>query len=200
MALGLMILFMIVAIQKRSDEIPDMGPLFTVDYVHLPGEKKPQPPRAEPATQKEIEQPVAAQDDVPTQVDEPLMPMESPALTPAAESEPAATMAQTAAPAEPRRISSSQELDNIDYDPVFAPQPLYPPIALRTGIEGFVDADLTIDENGKVAAIQILGVSGHPSFAPAVRETLLRWRFPPPRIKGRPLSIRYQYRVNFRMD
>ncbi|MBD3344272.1 MAG: TonB family protein [Chitinivibrionales bacterium] len=98
------------------------------------------------------------------------------------------------------RIESPKELDNIEFDPIFNPKPLYPDIALRAGIEGWVDVDLIIDEKGMVHSFIIDSIFGHPSFAEAAEEALPRWRFPPPRQRGRSVRVKYYYRINFTLD
>jgi TonB family protein len=57
-----------------------------------------------------------------------------------------------------------------------------------------------VDAAGKVVSVEIVKVSGHPTFGGSVQQTLPSWRFPPPRIRGKPRKIRYLYRVNFALE
>lgn len=99
-----------------------------------------------------------------------------------------------------RRLVKVEELDNTNFDPIFHPLPVYPPVAFKAHIEGYVDVDLVLDKTGKVISAEVIKVTGHPSFGESVKKTLPTWRFPPPRIKGQRVSVKYLYRVNFTLD
>ena len=99
-----------------------------------------------------------------------------------------------------RRIQSAKELDNTEFDPIFGPKPKYPLVAMEAGIEGWVDVDMLVDENGRVRRFYIMDINGHPSFAKATSKALYKWRFPPPRLNGRSLRVRYYYRINFKLE
>lgn len=103
----------------------------------------------------------------------------------------------TVASGQPQRIANSSELDNTEFEPLYNPKPDYPAVAQSAGITGYVDVDLTIDENGKVSSFNIVKTLGHPSFALETAKVLPRWRFPPPRIGGKKVRVQYVYRVNF---
>jgi len=51
-----------------------------------------------------------------------------------------------------------------------------------------------------VQQFSIASVSGHPAFGNEVAKVLRRWRFPPPRHKGKKVSVKYLYRINFKLD
>lgn len=97
-------------------------------------------------------------------------------------------------------IGSVLELDNVKYSPLYNPKPVYPPVAIRAGIQGTVDVDLVINELGRVEEFSIVKVDGHPDFGNETAKIIGRWRFPPPRINGRKTKIRYRYTVNFRLE
>jgi protein TonB len=109
----------------------------------------------------------------------------------------APSTSSTIASGQPQRIANSSELDNTEFEPLYNPKPDYPAVAQAAGITGYVDVDLTIDENGKVSSFDIVKTHGHPSFALETAKVLPRWRFPPPRIGGKKVSVQYVYRVNF---
>lgn len=100
-------------------------------------------------------------------------------------------------PALPQRISGAASLDNSDFSPLFNPKPKYPTIAKRAGIEGFVDIDLIIDPKGKVKEYTIVSTHGHQSFANETKKVIMKWRFPPPRLNGNPITVKYLYRLKF---
>lgn len=64
------------------------------------------------------------------------------------------------------------------------PPPRYPPLARQRGIEGQVLLRLTVNEMGRVEAIDIAESSGNESLDQEARRTVSRWRFYPPRGKG----------------
>lgn len=97
----------------------------------------------------------------------------------------------------PQRISGAATLDNASFDPLFNPAPKYPAIAKRAGVEGYVDIDLIIDTKGHVKKYTIVSVHGHNSFAKETQKVIMQWRFPPPRIKGKPVTVKYVYRLKF---
>jgi TonB family protein len=108
--------------------------------------------------------------------------------------------ARSSGPALPVRINGAAELDNTDFSPIVNIKPLYPIIAIRANIEGHVDVDLLVDERGRVETFSIIGVKGHPSFGNETARVIPKWRFPPPRIKGQKVRVKYVYRVNFTLD
>jgi TonB family protein len=97
-------------------------------------------------------------------------------------------------------ISSSNELDNTSFEPLFNPRPLYPLMAQRASIQGFVDVELFVDEGGRVERFSITNVSGHPGFGNETAKVIGKWRFPPPRIGGKAVKVRYPYRVYFKLQ
>jgi TonB family protein len=98
---------------------------------------------------------------------------------------------------QPQRIGSGADLDNVGFEPVISVKPDYPIVALEARITGFVDVDLLIGDDGKVKSFEMVAVKGHPAFGTEAAKVLPRWRFPPPRIKGKKCSVKYVYRINF---
>jgi periplasmic protein TonB len=100
----------------------------------------------------------------------------------------------------PVAIGSTSVLDNTNFSPIFNPKPAYPAIALKANIQGYVDVELVVTPAGAIESFSILKVAGHPAFGDETVKVMRRWRFPPPRIGGKPTKIRYDYRVNFTLD
>lgn len=98
------------------------------------------------------------------------------------------------------RVSDASILDNTDFEPLYKIKPEYPPIARKAGIEGFVEADLVIDENGNVKECKVVRHTGHLSFVASCQKVLPLYRFPPPRIRGKKATIIYLYRITFSLD
>ncbi len=97
-------------------------------------------------------------------------------------------------------VGSADVLDNVDYSPLYNPKPAYPPVALKAGIQGFVDVDLVINEFGRVEEFSLVKVAGHPDFGNETAKVIGKWRFPPPRINGKKVKIKYLYTVNFTLQ
>lgn len=100
----------------------------------------------------------------------------------------------------PVRIGSIGTLDNVEFSPLYNPKPAYPLIALKAGIQGSVDVDLVINEFGRVDEFFIVNVLGHPLFGEETAKVIGKWRFPPPRVEGKKVKIKFLYTVNFRLD
>ena|GEM_PF-2463218 len=100
----------------------------------------------------------------------------------------------------PVRIGSIGNLDNVEYSPLYNPKPAYPPIALKAGIQGSVDVDLVINEFGRVDEFTIVNSIGHPLFGQETAKVIGKWRFPPPRVEGKKVKIKFLYTVNFKLD
>ena len=98
------------------------------------------------------------------------------------------------------RIGSVGNLDNVEYSPLYNPKPAYPLIALKADIQGSVDVDLVINEFGQVENFSIVNVHGHPSFGDETAKVIGKWRFPPPRIDGKKVKIKFLYTVIFKLD
>ncbi len=187
---GLVLLLLTLLFNSEPDIAVLTPPLLYLDYVVLQPKKitaPPKIPKRKPIP-KETEEPV-----VQPKAEAPVAPSEQIAA-------PAEIMA-TPAPAKKKpqvvRILSTADLDNTDFNPLYNPKPKYPLVALRNDIEGYVDVDLIITEKGRVDKISLVEVSGHPSFRGSVVKAVAKWRFPPPRLKGKKVRVKYVYRVNF---
>jgi len=100
----------------------------------------------------------------------------------------------------PVRVGSVGALDNVEFSPLYNPKPAYPLIALKAGIQGSVDVDLVINEFGRVEEFFIVNVVGHPLFGEETAKVIGKWRFPPPRVEGKKVKIKFLYTVNFKLD
>ncbi|MEO5936502.1 MAG: energy transducer TonB, partial [Terriglobales bacterium] len=76
-------------------------------------------------------------------------------------------------------------------------QPVYPPLAVRTGTEGTVLLRAVIDRQGRITQVQVL--SGHPLLQPAVRNAVEQWRYRPYILNGHPVEVETQITVNFKL-
>lgn len=75
------------------------------------------------------------------------------------------------------------------------PQPAYPAIAKAAHIQGPVNIQITIAEDGRVLDAQT--VSGHPLLSEAARKAALLWTFTPTRLSGNPVKVTGVITFNF---
>ena len=182
-------LYLFLSAPQAAPLVP--SPLLELSYIRLPPKEKKKPkPRPPVVVQKkrmpqekiEIPRPPAPVPEISTR----------PSPEPPAEPAPAPQPVQT--------VQTLSLLDNTDFNPLFNPKPEYPAIAIRAGLEGYVDVDLLIDEEGNVESFSIVRTVGHPRFRIEAEKVLPAWRFPPPRLDGGPAKVKYRYRVNFKLD
>ncbi len=81
---------------------------------------------------------------------------------------------------------------------IFAPEPIYPPLAKQAKIQGEVVIDAVIDTQGNVVQMQV--VSGHPLLIPAATETLRKWRYQPTYLNDEPISVQLYVTIHFRLQ
>jgi periplasmic protein TonB len=66
-------------------------------------------------------------------------------------------------------------------------QPLYPPLARTTHVEGTVEFTATISKQGTIENLRL--VRGHPLLVNAAREAILQWRYRPTLLNGEPVEV-----------
>jgi protein TonB len=76
-------------------------------------------------------------------------------------------------------------------------QPEYPVIARTAKVEGNVQIEAVIDEQGNV--VQARAISGPGLLIPAALQTVLKWKYEPTILDGMPVSIRMQVTVGFHL-
>jgi protein TonB len=77
---------------------------------------------------------------------------------------------------------------------------VYPPIALRSGLEGMVYLELFIDREGSVQRITVLKEDPpERGFGEAAVNAFRGIRGKPAESNGQPVAVRYRYPVRFRM-
>ncbi len=81
---------------------------------------------------------------------------------------------------------------------IFKREPEYSEEARQSKISGTVVLSLVVDTDGRPSDIQVLGSAGMGLDEKAV-EALLQWRFRPGMKDGKPVPVRSQIEVNFRV-
>jgi periplasmic protein TonB len=77
-------------------------------------------------------------------------------------------------------------------------QPVYPPLARTTHVEGVVEFTATISKQGTIENLQL--VHGHPLLVNAAREAILQWRYRPTLLNGEPVEVITDIMVKFTLS
>jgi len=90
-------------------------------------------------------------------------------------------------------------LDEVDRPPrpLVRVPPVYPYMAERRRIEGFVELVFTVNRDGRVEDVEILASDPGDLFVEAARRAVSRWRFEPASKDGRPVAVRVSQTLRF---
>lgn len=80
---------------------------------------------------------------------------------------------------------------------IFAPDPVYPPLARHSKISGAVVIDAVIDTQGNVAEMR--PVSGNPLLLIAGMEALRQWKYEPTILGGEAYPVRLLVTITFEL-
>ena len=83
--------------------------------------------------------------------------------------------------------------------PISNPNPMYPPDAVRQGLEGRVTLSVTISFTGKVTRVTVAESCGHQSLDQAALGAVRRWRFSPATQDGKPVEWTARLPIRFRL-
>jgi protein TonB len=75
--------------------------------------------------------------------------------------------------------------------------PKYPPLARETHVQGQVQIDAVLDEQGNVIEMKI--VSGHPLLYQAALDALKQWKYEPTYLNDRPIAVQLIVTINFQL-
>ena len=80
-----------------------------------------------------------------------------------------------------------------------SPPPLYTQVAKEEGLQGVVILQALIDEQGRVAEIEV--VKGLPlGLTEEAIDALRQWTFEPATLDGEPVAVFYNLTFNFRLE
>jgi TonB family protein len=79
------------------------------------------------------------------------------------------------------------------------PHPAYPDIARRAGVDGTVVLQITLGIDGRVEQAQVVRSTTLGVFDETAREAVLKWRYEPARIDGRPVRAVFRQTMRFTM-
>ncbi len=77
------------------------------------------------------------------------------------------------------------------------PKPVYPPAALRAGIQGTVVLSATIGTDGAIKTLQV--IKGNPFLTGAALDAVKKWRYQPYHLNGVPVEINSTITLNFKL-
>ena len=81
---------------------------------------------------------------------------------------------------------------------IYAPEPVYPPLAKQAKIQGDVVIDAVIDVQGNIVQMQV--ISGHPLLIPSATEALRKWRYQPTYLNDEPVPVQFLITIRFRLS
>ena len=82
--------------------------------------------------------------------------------------------------------------------PIFRPEPPYPPLARQMHVSGVVELEGVIGTDGHMKELRI--VSGHPLLARAALEAVSKWIYRPTMLNGDPVEVIAPITVTFRLN
>jgi TonB family protein len=74
-------------------------------------------------------------------------------------------------------------------------EPVYPSLALQSGIEGEVVLEAVVDKNGKLTGLHV--DSGNSLLAAAAMRAVGQWRYHPSRLNGEPIAVPIRITLKF---
>ena len=91
-------------------------------------------------------------------------------------------------------------LPDRDLEAVSTPEPLYPPDAFRSGVEGWVEVDFTVTAEGTTRDVEV--AAAHPGgvFDAAAVTAVANWTFRPRVVNGRPAPQRSSVTLRFSVE
>lgn len=80
--------------------------------------------------------------------------------------------------------------------PWLQPSPIFPQELRRKGISGGARLSLTISEQGNVTSCRVIEAS-HPEFGEAAQEAVLKWKYQPATVDGKPVEVTVNVPASF---
>jgi protein TonB len=74
-------------------------------------------------------------------------------------------------------------------------QPVYPPLAKQIHLQGDVQIDSIIDQQGNVTQMKV--VSGKPMLVTAALDAVSQWKYQPTLLNGQPIAVEMTVTVHF---
>jgi len=81
---------------------------------------------------------------------------------------------------------------------IYRVQPVYPPLAKTTHVEGTVEFTAIISKQGTIENLQLL--RGHPLLVNVARQAVLQWRYRPTLLNGERVEVITDIVVKFTLS
>ncbi|HUB78199.1 MAG TPA: energy transducer TonB [Bryobacteraceae bacterium] len=94
---------------------------------------------------------------------------------------------------EPRKITRSEALNAV----AVRVQPEYPPMARQLRMQGSVEVEVLVGENGEVQKVDI--VSGNAVLTASAVQAVKHWKFKPFLESGKPIRVLAPITVDFKL-
>jgi protein TonB len=107
----------------------------------------------------------------------------------------ARTVESAPVPAPPVTTPAAERSSGLEA--VSTPDPHYPPDALRSRIEGWVEIDYTVDESGATTDLAVVSSSPKGVFDAAAMEAVKSWQYRPRILNGHPIRERASVTLRF---
>ncbi|MGH8481106.1 MAG: energy transducer TonB [Nevskiaceae bacterium] len=87
-----------------------------------------------------------------------------------------------------------------DLVPMIRLAPQYPRSALRDGIEGWVDFEVTVNPDGTVKSARPINAQPRGVFEAAAMQSILKWKFRPKVVDGTAIETKGTQRIDFKLE
>jgi len=192
-------------VTNEAVDLPDYESLSFLEFIDIkqtqepPEKKETQPKPEEPPPPEELpELPAKPQSETPDPA-KPDVSMPSPDIDIPMGTGGLPYLGDFMKSAPPTVSPDTPEID-MNVVPTKKIDPVYPPRALRAGIEGTVTVQFTIDKQGNVKDIDIVRAEPPDIFNRAVIQALRRWKFPPATRDGKRIEKRAQQDIRFSLQ
>ncbi len=175
-----------------------------VDFIRV--KEKPKPPDQQ-QEREELEQPELEQEPPPPDIPEPdveqpqqeQLDLEMPSIDVPLSLSGAPYLGDFATSTRSAPIRAAPKRPKIDTNvkPTLRIPPVYPPRALRSGIEGVVTVEFTITADGSVKDAEVVKAKPPKIFNKAVLTAIAKWKFNPDIVNGKPVAKRARQDVKF---
>ncbi|MBO2560277.1 MULTISPECIES: energy transducer TonB [Shewanella] len=89
---------------------------------------------------------------------------------------------------------------NLEQKPLFRIAPSYPTQYAKLKREGWVDVEVTVNEQGSVSHVEVLDSKGGKQFETETVKALSKWRYAPKFVDGKPVIATTRSKLEFRMS
>jgi len=94
-------------------------------------------------------------------------------------------------PAKPPMLISTLDPSRL----IYRVEPIYPPLAIASRVQGSVLLQVTVNEMGVVESVEVK--SGHTLLVQAAIDAVKQWRYKPTILNGEPVQVKATVTVNF---